>query len=324
MADVTKNIGATNSPTTMDYSTVQTWFDARPANLVTDGNRQIGNCYDQGTLSGNWNIAGSTTDATNYLLLQAFTGASFRDNANVRTNALFYDNTKGIALEGSGNYGASFQGAPNYTVIRYLQMKNTGNGGTMGYNTATGGLINSCIIDSPTGTGILSGATGAVGLSVVNCLIVVNGGNGPSVTDAPYHYCTLVNRSGSSAGTAINGSGYHASHYLKNCAVFGFSTFSSGSTGPDVSYVASDLALTEGTNNQSSLTYASQFVSSTTDYRAVGTGSLKNGTPDASYSSVDISGQARDGTTPFIGCWEVAGAAATSIFQPRRMRMGIG
>lgn len=311
MGDVIKKIGASNSPVTMDYSTVQAWEDALPANLVTDGNRQIGNCYNQGTLSGNLNISGETTDATNYILLQAFTGASFRDDAGALTNPLFYNNAKGIALEGSGNYASCFVGAPDYTVIRYLQLKNTGSGGTTGINITTGGLIDSCILDSPAGLGNLSGAVGAGGLKVVNCLIVVNAGNGPILSDAPYHYCTIVNRSGSPSSTAISGSGYHASHYLKNCAVFGFSTFSSGTTGPDVSYIASDLALTEGTNNQASLTYASQFVSTTTDYTPKVTGSLKNGTPDTSYATVDILGVTRDATTPYIGCRELATASGT-------------
>ena len=98
-----------------------------------------------------------------------------------------------------------------------------------------------------------------------------------------------------------------------NCAVFGFTDGWETSTG--ASYTGSDYNATDdttvpvGSNNVTSLTFADQFESTTNDFRAVDTGDLQAGTPDATNSPDDISGLTRDATTPWIGCWEVEGAA---------------
>ncbi len=68
--DVIKTIGQTSSPITPDYSTLQAWEDASPANLVTADQRWIGECLDQGTFTGALTISGTTVDATRYTILR--------------------------------------------------------------------------------------------------------------------------------------------------------------------------------------------------------------------------------------------------------------
>jgi len=305
MADVIKKIGATNTPTTMDYSSIQAWEDALPANLVTDGNRQIGECYKQGDLAA-FIIGGETTDATNYIWLRTATGASFRDNANVRTNALAYNASNGIAVTGSNNYGRLCSSAPDYTVVSYLQMRNTGNGPVLAMEGANS-VVDSCILSS--GGNDLHGNTIAK-----NCLLISTLTSSAGVNIGNVYNCTFVNSSAGASGAALRGNNYAPSRNHHNCAVFGYATFKSGADGGTSDYAATDLTTgTEGAHTVTGLTYASQFVSSTSDWRAVSTGGLKAGTPDSTNAPVDITGLTRDTTTPYIGCWEVSGGAAARL-----------
>ena len=43
-------------------------------------------------------VSGITTDSTRYVWLTAASGQSFIDHANVRTNALIYDQSKGVGI----------------------------------------------------------------------------------------------------------------------------------------------------------------------------------------------------------------------------------
>ena len=98
----THSIGTTGR----DYSTLQAWEDACPANLVTDGNIWRGECYNDSEFSSSGTlvtIAGITTDATHYVELTTATGHSFQDHADVRTNALKYNQSNGVGLKTTGN-----------------------------------------------------------------------------------------------------------------------------------------------------------------------------------------------------------------------------
>jgi hypothetical protein len=90
-----------------DYSTLQAWEDACPANLVTADQIWQGQCKNQEfALNATvLNIAGTTTDATRYIELTTEAGASFRDHASKATNALRYDATKGAGIRATNAYG---------------------------------------------------------------------------------------------------------------------------------------------------------------------------------------------------------------------------
>jgi hypothetical protein len=92
---VTKIIG-----TGGDYTTIAAWLAACPANLVTADQIWQGKLKNQ-TFNEAVVFSGITTDATRYIELTTDTGASFRDNASVRSNALRYNASNGAAITSS-------------------------------------------------------------------------------------------------------------------------------------------------------------------------------------------------------------------------------
>lgn len=320
--DTIKKVGFTNTPTLMDYSTLQSWEDACPADITSTDERWIGECYDQGEFTSATTllaIAGTTVDATRYIILRCATGASFSEKAGVRTTALFYNASNGVAARVTANYIGVINNVIPYTQIRGLQFK-CGNGsrvyddtlGTVGYNIVLDKLL--CQNTDQLTINVAQGVA-------TNCLFVRNGGNNicfnsgrNGATGGTIVGCTLVNigAAGTSKGLAFDNYG---SATVRDNAVFGFNTFIqyTGSSASS-SNNATDLASGFGANNQTSLTFASQFQDSTNDFRAIGTGSLDlNGTPDATNIPADITGTTRHATTPTIGAWEVA-AVSSSLF----------
>lgn len=301
---VTKVIG-----TGGDYTTIAAWEAALPSNLVSADELHVGECKNE-VFSETVTIAGQTTDATRYVHLTCQSGASFSDNASVRSNALRYNTANGMALAGNIPLTVS----TNYTRVTGLQLTNGSAYGRVLQVTATNCLIQKCVM--AIGAGGDSGSPGlslAAGSVVANCLVQGHASgpneNAGAAGQGELRNCTILSPGSTSIRTGVTSS--YSNLKLVNCAVFGFATAYSGTAAGGSSHNASDSATTFGTSNQSSLTYASQFVSTTNDFRAVDTGSLKNGTPDATYAPDDISGQSRDATTPYIGCWEVSSADTT-------------
>ncbi len=309
--DVISKIGATNTPTTMDYSTLQAWEDAAPANLVTDDKRWIGECYDQGEFTGATqllDINGITVDATRYVILRCATGASFRDKG--RSSALYYNSSNGVAIRSTGGYlNGVIRCRVDYTQLRGLQLKSSATSTQTFYNELNAQqhiVVDGCLMEGA--------ATGGFGPSIrvqgtwTNCLIVsLSTGTGACNgvgTAIKMYGCTIV-APNAATGRAFTDGGYAGSPTFQNCAFFGFATVTDAGS-PSGSYNATDLSSVGfGTNNQVSLTFANQFTSSTNDFRAISTGSLDlNGTPDLTNLPVDISNTARSASTPTIGCWE--------------------
>ena len=92
-----------------DYSTLQAWEDAAPANLVSADQvwegRVLNNLSSGSTIL---TISGSTSDATRFKHLTAAPGVSFRDHANKLTNPLRADNTKGVEVRCTANWSPGF------------------------------------------------------------------------------------------------------------------------------------------------------------------------------------------------------------------------
>lgn len=382
---VIKKIGTSNSPTTMDYSTLQSWEDDSPDDLTTsekssagtfigtfthgeslsfsisgatgkfletDGSTYIvygltsgnpgvadvitggtsganctvisgtpqnvgviwqGQCYNQGNLNGNLTISGETTSATCYLELTTAAGASFRDNASVRSNALIYDDTKGIAITASTQYSEPWTCSVVFTRVSYLQFTNAAGGG--GFRGAN--FIDSCIFKC------LTGGSRAIrdASKTVNCLVQL-AGSVTGIHSLEAYGCTVI-------GGGLQYFSY-AAMTVENCAGFGGTTFANASPYTGFTYCSTDKSsldgsgATGGTGNLLSQTFASQFVSTTVDFRAVNTGGLKAGIPDLTNMPVDITGLTRDATTPYIGAWEVAGGGSPSTLPPMRQLMGVG
>jgi hypothetical protein len=313
---VTKTIAATSSPTTPDYTTIQAWEDAITADLVAADEQWVGECLDQGefTPSASISIAGQTTDATRNVVLKCAAGDSFSDNASVRSNALFYSSSNGVAVSNSAIF-SSLDISTAYTLVQGLQIKHNANYDTVVKfrDTAVQAVVDSCILEHTSGALgdlVTAGNTGSLANApkLINCLGVTNksGVNGGAALKV--YGCTIV-RTGSAGGTGLTSP--YSKLLIQNSAVFNFSTLVSGTLEGTSDYNATDDAtgFGVGSNNVTSLTYSDQFENTASDFRAKSTGGLQAGNPDSTNLPDDISGETRSATTPWIGCWEVAAAA---------------
>lgn len=304
-----------------DYSTLASWEAASPADLVAADQIWEGQTLNEefvGT-STLLTIAGQTTDATRYINLTTAPGASFADNADKLSNALRYDAANGAGIRATGSYvsGVVVISTP-FTRISKLQVS--------GIATQTRGVLcsgNSCQFDQCIIVGDVFGLNNS-GASVVARNVL-------AITEAPNrNNAAAFNSSGSMSCYNCTGVGYsdvvpsatsaafyahYTSMLLQNCAGFGHNLFGRSSGGPGFSGSssnnASDKAISFGTANQPSLTYADQFENTTSgaaDFRTkAGATLIANGVDlTASGVTVDIVGSAR--TDPFdIGAWQVAG-----------------
>jgi hypothetical protein len=141
-----------------DYSTIQAWEDACPANLVSADQIWKGLLYDEGggtngewTISTNVIFSGVTTDATRYVWLDAAAGRSFVDNANRLTNALRYNNANGVAIRGNGSYTGPIVDIGYNVKFTRLQIKRlsaAANGADQIVNIAGPFVVDQCILSN--------------------------------------------------------------------------------------------------------------------------------------------------------------------------------
>ena len=329
---VTKSIGSGGG---RDYSTIALWEDATDIDLVATDQIQQGELYNDSefSLSAEVVFAGSTVDSTRYRVLTTAAGQSFMDDANQTTNPLRYDQSKGVGIKGIGSYlGGTLSVQEAWFRMSKIQMQRSG-GWYAIYSYPAGGqqYLNMLIECTSTGQGIFHIETLDNG-KAVNCVVIDRTTNGVQTLRVQYAFatggifnCTVVRPSDKTTGGIgiIFNSGGNVK--IKNCAVFGFTTNFSGTAASGSGYNATDSVTAPGSNNQTSLTYASQFQAVTDasrDYRAVDTGSLDlNGTRDQTDTNdLDIVGQSRSITTPTIGCWELV-VASVAASPPRVMRL---
>lgn len=333
---VVKSIGTSSR----DYSTVQAWEDACPADLTAVDQIWKGECYNDSELAGMF-MAGITTDGTRYPFLTAAAGQSFQDHASVRSNPLRYDQSKGVGLLESALYSTVIRTQVVGLRVSRLQLKNSHpTNGRVWWADAI--LANAFLSDSyceaARGAGeiFVGGSFGRYS----NVVIVQRaaGGNAAFVdNDDQFYGCTFLCPSDvAPGGTACVITGYGNTRVMQNCAIFGFSVITGdpSSTRWDTTTSknnATDLASgLVGSSNQHSVGYT-QFTPFTDadkdslDLRAIAATSLiANGFLNVTYPN-DISGKARS-ATPTIGAWEVAAAAATSfpsnLLRPFNMSRG--
>ena len=314
---VVKTIGTASR----DYSTLQAWEDACPANLVSDDKIWKGECYNDSEFTLGLYVSGITTDSTRYVWLTAASGQSFIDHANVRTNALIYDQSKGVGIVANPFAKSVIDNTASYTRVDRLQAKRT----TQSYSSCalTLGGSGSSAKDSLFQK-TFSGTPSVVDVSynkIYNCAVIDTGGSSGGAiklfTTGTGKNCTVVNASGSINGTGVTAD--YSGALLQNMAVFGFTTgFSlSGADGAS-GYNGTDAASAPGSNNQTSLTYSDQFQSTTADFRLKSGATLINtGNTDATNAPNDITGLVRGvGTAGDIGAWEFAASGITITCTP--------
>ena len=324
---VTSSIGTTGR----DYSTLQAWEDACPANLVTADQVWRGECYNDSEFSAAVLISGITSDSTRYLDLTAATGQSFQDHANVRTNALRYNQSNGVGLAVSSLYGTLINTQVSYTRISRLQVKNTAANGRTVMDLSFGSVGQTwrdLILESARPNATDYPAGGGIGLTVINCVSINLDSSGTGCGFVSYNLggdgvflgCTIVRPS----DLTIGGTGILRSYgapVLQSCAVFGFTdpVQASGSWGASSKNNATDAASgLPGSSNQHSVTYSQStpFTDAdkdSLDLRAIAATSLiTNGFYDGASAPNDISATPR-ADPPTIGAWEVVAAVAVSL-----------
>lgn len=316
---VIKSIGSAPG---RDYATIQAWANACPADLVAVDQIWRGECYNDSVFtSGTFNhtsIFNQVTGPNNYIELTTGPGQSFRDHAGKATNPLRADQTKGVLLthgQGSSNV---LEFGPPYTRISNLQIVNTaGYGIYCGGNGTTNCVLENLLIDS------WDSAIRARNPNIVrNVIGIVRGGTAKGI-DFGFGYgsaainTTIVRPSNLTVtGTAFSVS-EAAGLKLVNCAGFGFTNFTN-TTAAGCTNNASDVAITIGANNQESLTYGNQFVSTvaaSVDFRLkTGSNLINTGATDTTDlpAATDITGTARTDTWD-IGAWEVLPVAAAPV-----------
>lgn len=303
---VSKTIG-----TGGDYSTLQAWEDAAPANLVTADQVWRGLCKNQTFSSSSTllNVAGSTTDATRYKELTTEAGASFVDN--IGTGALRYNAANGAAIERTGSYNWGLQFSEAHFRISKLQIRSSGSSFPIYAPSDVPVDMDKLIVEGPEG-GVIS-SYGPVTLR--NSLVALrasstkgsiasmsNGGSAVNVT----FVATNV------AATAGVSNGYGASSF-KNCAFFNVGSVRSGGASPTFTNCATDVASPPSgcATTAYSTSTGAKFVNITDgshDYRIQSGSSLIDaGTADSTNAATDILGASRpQGSAYDIGAFELS------------------
>ncbi len=296
---------------------IQTWVTTlTSANLVVADQIQEGSCYNDSEFAVAGNVAlfggGTVIDATRYILLDCGAGQSFRDNANVRTNALYYNATNGVGLRNTGSAGRTID-SHSQGGITFNGLQIQGDSGSNGalYTGQSGDTVgttyNNCII---VGTEmVLNGP-----LTFNNCLIVNTQGPFTRVfsieTADTYTFkcCTFI--AAPSLAFYCNFDAAATVNYT-NCAFFGggTSSFSSGSGTSNFTNCMTDITGTTGLTGSIafSTSTGANFQSLTNDFRVKTGSTLDNGSASpVGGITTDISGFTRK-ANPTIGAWEVAG-----------------
>lgn len=310
-----------------DYSTVQAWEDALPATLTEN---EIGEAYNDSEFSSTGRIctfAGVTTSASFGITLRAAAGQSFRDHASVQSNALFYSQTRGVAMRGNtGGYDRTIVIEVDYVTLSGLQLlsqQGGAAGGAVVSNSTSGKtnvVVEHCIVDGERNTVVGAGTITMVGGTLRNLLVITRGtgGNGISFSYPDANVLvlnvTLVRpttyTAGGTALEALSGT----TTAIRNCAVFGFTTFANNNARFTGYNNCADITIGFGTSNQESKTYSNQFENTATDFRIkTGADCVNNGATEAA-ASPDIANTTRPQSSAYdIGCWELVVAAGPPV-----------
>ena len=312
------------------YSTPQSYEDAVPADITAAGTDETwtGFMYNDSEFTAGVTFSGTTTDATHWILLTTAAGESFIDDAGAASNALKYDQSKGVGINISAAYtNAITTTGSSYITIEKLQVKRQANGGS-NYcyleQNGTAIVFQNMLIhqeDDQLAVWVYGSTCKGINSLIIQESAASNGvrvGNGASLLN-----CTVVCPSDVTS-TATGLITQYSNNITRNNAVFGFSTSFSAS-GWDTTNSknnCTDDSSAPGSSNQVSKTYANQFEATTVashDFRLKsGSDCEANGTRDQTNTNdLDIIGQARSASAPDIGCWELGVAGGVELFRRR-------
>ena len=311
---VTKSIGSGGG---RDYSTLQSWEDAKPASLTASDQIWRGEAYSTTEFATTLVVSGSTTDATRYCELTVAAGHSFADHADKLTNALRYNASSGVGLRTTTAWGATLTASENYFRLSRMQVQNASTNGTAVAGTGTNVTIDQCIVECNGGRAVDLN-TGAV---LTNSLFVGRKSGADSIAslwNATVANCVFAAPSGRAPTHAIRRN-YWSSFSMTNCAVFGASTLFTGSSGATFSACYTDNAsppsgFTQVAYDTSTGSGFESITDGSHDYRIKSTSALKDAGTSSGAPSVDIVGSTRpQGGAYDVGAWEYAAGGGSTI-----------
>ena len=324
---VDKTIGGA-SP---DYSTLQAWEDAAPANLVTADQVWRGllrnQTFSYTGSSAVLTISGSTSDSTRYKELTCEAGASFKDHANKLTNALRASSSNGALItSNTTNYVNSLIVATEpfcRLVGLQISVTNVASGKCL-----TGGNLYDCILESGGANATDFASVARQVASARNCLFIsrrsgVTGIVGHGTGTPTYWNCTFVVPSDLTAATNAIVTNYTYTRTFRNCAFFGVTNVISSTSGSTFTTCKTDSSqsisgVTQVAYDTSTGSGFEATTDSARDFRIKSTSALANaGTTYSTDAPADIVGTTRpQGASYDIGCWEYSSStsAVTSDF----------
>jgi hypothetical protein len=308
---VTSSIGTA----ARDYSTLQAWEDAAPANLVTSDQVWRGECYNDSEFTAALTVSGSTVDSTRYKELTTATGESFADDAGAATNPLRYDQGVGVGLHVTAGYTTAITVSENYFRMSKIQAKRTTGGGASRVWLDTGvsdTRLSQCIMESDRSATVTRFEANALvssccfisRVSSVSAIVTVAAAGGTMIN------CTLAVPSDFTAATDGVARSYASAWSITNCAIFGVTNVgdTTGITYTNC-YTDDNTSLPSGVTNLAYDTSTGSGFEGITDaardFRLKSTSGLIGvGTTD-SNGSPDIIGTARPSGTGYdVGAWE--------------------
>lgn len=318
---VESTISLTGTP---DYSTLQSWEDASPVDLVADDKVWRGVIQEAtdnfSAASDLLTIGGSTVDATRYKELTAASGASFIDG--IGSSGLRYNESYGCSLNSSVNFGRTLSVTEEYFKISRIQMKATGTS-SRALQATSNFQADKCIFNTLSNVLYSVRVGGSSILS--NCLIIQETATATYIirsdASSEFHNCTIVVPS-DKVGSTFCFNDVTTGSTVVNCGIFGiidvtnnigttFTTCFTDSLLPPTGCTTTDYSVSSGA-------YFYQTISLGSNFKIKTASSLKDsGTTDATYGSVDILDTARpQGVAYDVGCYEFIGVVlvAGSIF----------
>jgi len=311
---VTKTIGTGGG---RDYSTLQSWEDAAPANLVTSDQVWRGECYNDAEFTSALTVSGSTVDATRYKELTVASGQAFADHANKLTNALRYNASNGAGLRSTTAWGTALTASESYFRISRLQVYQDSSNGPALQISGQGAVVDGVISESRGGRALYLYSNG----TAKNSLFVSRRASASEVADiwdgCSVANCTFAVPSDIAAATRVIRRSYWSGNTFTNCGFFGGTDAVSSATGATFSncYTNDSTSIPSGcTTVAYDTSTGSGFentLDGTHDYRIKSTSALKDAGTSTGAPSVDIVGTTRpQGGAYDVGAWEYASAGS--------------
>jgi hypothetical protein len=299
------------------YNTMQAWEDDSQGDLVTDGRRAIGVCYNDGPFTDRLVISGSTTDVAHYLKLTVAEGQ--RHNGLKNTGAV-------IDAQGGWTNQNAIDVEDEYTQIEWLEIKAVQDSGSGVFfddsPAADNGLVSNIFVHSFWQSGNAGVDIGAQNVTVRNSFFTGGSSDGIRLlanSSASIENCTLYgyalsgNGISDQAGTTVSVkntiSGNHSAgsdfKFWSTVAYFGNNMYSS--------VTGFDPAVHDGGNQLPPANLEYLFVDLSTDDFHLETSGHRAGNTGLDLSSSfsdDIDGTTRSGT------WDMGADEAVSGTEP--------